>query len=80
MSGFWLGVTTALIGAVIGFLGSWLLTLRNERKQEKAVWYAVREELTTNYTLAKGWLQEVCFELETIRGNNSLAVITRNNM
>ncbi len=60
----------AFFGAICGAGLTWQITMdmkeeedkrkeEEEERQDNAVWYGVREDLTTNYILAKEWLDQI---------------------
>lgn len=68
-SNLWSVLIGAFVGFIFSFFTTWFFTNSDKNKQSKAIWYAMRDEITTNYLLSKVWLDYIENELIKIKNH-----------
>jgi len=69
-SNLWSALIGAFVGFIFSFFTTWFFTNSDKNKQSEAIWYAMRDEITTNYLLSKVWLDYIEKELIKIKNHN----------
>lgn len=60
------GSLATLLGVIVTFLFTIMLEKRKKRKRENQIWYAVREEITSNYCFSIESIQSITKEIERL--------------